>query len=64
MLGHSDYDVEVDINVEWFSSLVMGVVDFRKLWMYGLVEVSDESYIDSLDRLFHVTKKPETIEDF
>jgi hypothetical protein len=64
VLGHSDYDVEVDINVEWFSSLVMGVVDFRKLWMYGLVEVSDESYIDSLDRLFHVTKKPETIEDF
>ena len=52
------------MNVEWFSSLVMGVVDFRKLWVYGLVKVSDESYVDTLDKLFHVARKPETIEEF
>jgi predicted acetyltransferase len=64
VLGETDYDVEVTLNVEWFSSLMMGVVDFQKLWMYGLVEVSDEKYVGSLDRLFHVSKKPETIEEF
>ncbi|HUV53742.1 MAG TPA: GNAT family N-acetyltransferase [Candidatus Krumholzibacteriaceae bacterium] len=59
-----DYDVEASMDVSWFSSLVMGVVDFRKLWAYGRAEVSDESYIDTLDRLFYADKKPETIEEF
>ena len=58
------YDVEVSLNIEYLSSLLMGVVDFRKLWTYGLLEVSDEAYIDQLDRLFQVAKKPETIEEF
>jgi predicted acetyltransferase len=64
VLGESDYDAEVTLNIEWFSSLVMGVIDFRKLWLYGHVDVSDESCVDSLDRLFHVSRKPETIEEF
>ena len=63
-LGGSSYDVEFFLNVEWFSSLVIGVVDFRKLWMYGLVEVSDALCVDTLDKLFHVARKPETIEEF
>jgi hypothetical protein len=58
------YDVEVGLDVAWFSSLIMGVVDFRKLWAYGMAEVSDESYVDTLDGLFHVDVKPETIEEF
>ena len=58
------YDVEVSLNIEYLSSLLMGVVDFRKLWTYGLLEVSDEAYLDQLDRLFQVAKKPETIEEF
>ena len=62
--GESSHDVEVSLNVEWFSSLMMGVVDFRKLWLYGLVEVSDASYVETLDKLFHLARKPETIEEF
>ncbi len=58
------FDVEVTIGVEWFSSLIMGVVDFRKLWEYGLAEASDEGYVDQLDRLFLVHRKPVTIEEF
>ena len=42
----------------------MGVVDFGKLWRYGLAEVSDEGYVDQLDRLFWVQRKPVTIEEF
>jgi predicted acetyltransferase len=41
VLGKSGHDIEVSIPVEWFSCLIMGVVDFEKLWMYGHVEVSD-----------------------
>ncbi len=58
------YDVEVTLDVAWFSSLIMGVVDFRKLWMMGLAEVSDEGYVDKLDTLFHAQRRPVTIEEF
>jgi predicted acetyltransferase len=57
-------DVEVSLNIEYLSSLMMGVVDFRKLWTYGLVEISDASYVDQLDRLLHCRKRPETVEEF
>jgi len=46
------FNVEVSIDVAWFSSLIMGVIDFKKLWQYGLAEVSDAGYVDRLDRLF------------
>jgi hypothetical protein len=42
----------------------MGVIDFGKLWQYGLAELSDLEYVDILDELFHVSNKPETIEEF
>jgi hypothetical protein len=42
----------------------MGVVDYRKLWTYGLAQVSDEKYVEKINRLFYVSKKPETIEEF
>ena len=64
VLDRGGHDVEVTIKVEWLSSLVMGVVDFRKLWAYGLLEVSDEDYVDPLDTLFHVAVKPVTVEEF
>ncbi len=58
------YDVEITLDVAWFSSLIMGVVDFRKLWMMGLAGVSDEGYVDALDTLFHAQRRPVTIEEF
>jgi predicted acetyltransferase len=58
------YDVEITLDVAWFSSLIMGVVDFRNLWMMGLAEVSDEGYVDTLDTLFHAQRRPVTIEEF
>jgi predicted acetyltransferase len=57
-------DVSISIDVAWLSSLVMGVVDFKNLWQYGLVELSDSTYTDTLNELFHVLDKPETIEEF
>ncbi len=56
------YDVEIKLDVAWFSSLVMDVVDFRKLWMMGLAEGSDEGYVNVLDTLFWAQRRSETIE--
>ena len=58
------HDAEVKMSVEWLSSLVMGVVDFRSLWTYGLVEVSDPARVDAVDRIFHSREKPVTMEEF
>ena len=58
------YDVEINLDVAWFSSLIMGVVGFRKLWMMGLTEASDEGYVDELDTLFWARSRPVTIEEF
>jgi predicted acetyltransferase len=56
-------DVTVSLNIEYLSSLLMGVINFKKLWTYGLLEISDSTYVDQLDRLFNLPK-PETIEEF
>jgi predicted acetyltransferase len=58
-----DYDVTVSMNIEYLSSLMMGVVNFKKLWTYGLLEISDSPYVERLNRLFQLPR-PETIEEF
>jgi len=64
ILDHGRYDVEATMNVEWFSSLIMGVVDFRSLWTYRLAQVSDDAKVGNLHRLFHSWDKPVTMEEF
>lgn len=64
VLDRGKHDVEVTMNVEWFSSLIMGVVDLKPLVTYGLAEVSDPAHVEGLDRLFHSREKPITMEEF
>ncbi|MBM3292880.1 GNAT family N-acetyltransferase, partial [Candidatus Bathyarchaeota archaeon] len=64
LVGVNDYDVEVKMSVEWFSSLIMGVIDFRKLVEYRLAELSDTMYIDVISKLFSFKDKPVTLESF
>lgn len=64
VLGGGKHDAEVKMDVEWFSSLIMGVVDFRQLWIYGHAHVLDGSQLSRLDRLFHSRDKPVTMEEF
>lgn len=51
-------DVEVRLDVAEFSSLLMGVVPFRRLYAYGLAEISSAALIPLVDRLFAVDEKP------
>ncbi len=52
------YDVQMTIDVSDFSSLVLGAVDMKSLHNYGLVEISDASYLDTLHKLFATDAKP------
>jgi predicted acetyltransferase len=58
------HDAEATMNVEWFSSLIMGVVDFRSLWTYRLATVSDLAHVEAINRIFHSREKPITMEEF
>lgn len=59
-----DYEVEMSLDISDFSSLLMGVISFRKLYEYSLVNVSEPAYLDLLHRLFFVETKPICITRF
>lgn len=54
----NDHEVTIRLDVSDFSSLLMGVVTFERLFMYGLAELSDLDYLEVVNRLFSVDRKP------
>ena len=52
------HDVAVQMDIAEFSSLLMGTVNFRSLYKYGLADVSDSGYVGVVDRIFAVKDKP------
>jgi predicted acetyltransferase len=56
--GDGPHDVELQISVAEFSSLLMGVVNLRTLYRYGLVNISDPAYVRTVDRIFAAEDKP------
>jgi predicted acetyltransferase len=59
-----DYEVEIKIDIADFSSLVMGVVNFTRLYEYGLAEISNSKYLDMINILFATGEKPVCKTDF
>lgn len=52
------FDVELRMNVAEFSSMVMGVENAHFYLKWGLMEISDESYIKVVNSLFQTDSKP------
>lgn len=48
----------IDIDIADFSSLVLGVVNFKKLHLFGKAEISDEEQITIIDEIFQSREKP------
>lgn len=63
-LGRNDFEVSICLEISDFSSLIMGVVPFDKLHIYGLAEISDCGYIDIVTRLFAWPEKPVCTTEF
>jgi hypothetical protein len=51
------YDVAITLDVAEFSSMVVGAVGFKQLYDYGLAHISDDAYIDVVQRLFQAEQK-------
>ncbi len=57
-------EVEIKLDVAEFSSMVMGVVDFKTLYNYGLADISDKKYIEAVNSTFRTDTKPITTTQF
>jgi predicted acetyltransferase len=51
-------DAELRLGVAEFSSLVMGAVSFRRLYDYGLADISDSTHVETVHRLFLTAEPP------
>ena len=52
------HDVETRLDIAEFSSMLVGAVNFRKLYSYGLADLTDPEYVGTVDKLFAVETKP------
>jgi predicted acetyltransferase len=57
-LEAGEHDLSLRLDIAEFSSLLVGSVDFRSLYRYGLAEVSDPAYVATVNRIFAVEQKP------
>ncbi|MGP4072642.1 GNAT family N-acetyltransferase [Piscibacillus sp. B03] len=48
----------IDLDIADLTSLVLGVIDFRKLYLYGLTKISDEAYVEEVTNLFATAEGP------
>ncbi|HEY8365164.1 MAG TPA: GNAT family N-acetyltransferase [Haloplasmataceae bacterium] len=58
------YDVEIKLDIADFSSMLLGVVDFKSLYYYNLAKISDLSYLDAVNTVFKMERKPICLTDF
>ncbi len=57
-------DTEIILDIKHFSSIFMGIVPFKKLYQLGLVEISDEKFLDTVNKLFMTETPPITTQQF
>ncbi len=51
-------DVTIQLDVAEFSSLITGVIGFAQLHQYGLAQISDLRWLETVQRLFWSRQKP------
>ena len=58
------FDVEISMDIAEFSSLVMGSINFKKLYNYGMASISDTKYLGTVNRIFKTEARPITTTQF
>ena len=61
---NSSFDVIATCDLSVLSSLLMGSAEFSSCVRLGAIRLSDNSYTEILDLLFHVSQKPWTNTDY
>lgn len=58
LVADGECEVEARMDVAEFSSLLVGAVNFRSLYRYGLADLSDPSHLGTVDQIFAVQDRP------
>ena len=53
-----DYQAEIRLDIAEFSSLLVGAVPFKRLYDYGLADISDSRYVETVNKIFLTETKP------
>jgi predicted acetyltransferase len=53
-----NYQVEIEMDIAEFSSMVMGVIPFSQLYQYSKAEISHREFLPVIDKLFFTGEKP------
>lgn len=56
--ANDEYEVEISLDISEFSSLLVGAVDFKWLYNYGLADISDKAYMEIVNKIFYSENKP------
>jgi len=59
-----DCDVEIEMDISDFSSMIMGAATFDRLRFYGLASISDERRIEAVSEIFRTDQKPVCVTGF
>ncbi|WP_017186980.1 GNAT family N-acetyltransferase [Alkalibacillus haloalkaliphilus] len=57
-------DSTVTIDISDLSSLVLGVIDFKKLHLYDKVAISNEEHVSTINEIFYTRHKPISMTNF
>ncbi len=60
----SNYELELKMDISDFSSWIMNSIDISTMHQYGLVEISDETYLDTLIKAFFYKQQPICLQRF
>ena len=58
LVENKEYDIEIEIDIAGFSSMVVGSINFNDLVRYGLVKISDLKFINKVNNTFTLISKP------
>ena len=58
------YDLEIKMDVSDFTSWIMNAIDLSTLFDYGLVELSDDSMLNKINRAFYYQQQPICLQRF
>ncbi|MGM7684247.1 GNAT family N-acetyltransferase [Cytobacillus sp. Hm23] len=58
VMEESEYDVEISLHVSEFTSMLVGSIALKQLLSYGLVSISDSTYVETVNRIFATDHKP------
>ena len=64
VLKKDNSKIEIKLNVAEFSSMILGVIDFKTLYNYGLADISNTKYIETVNITFKTETKPITTTHF